>query len=89
MGEGEDVMGKIIIDNQTPISDIAALVCVARVIEMGRISETSRGKQYCFATSFGERDAEGAVVVMAVLNRKSDRFLIVVNKTIKEEPANA
>lgn len=43
---------KLIIDNRTKLSDGSAVARVMKVIEMGRVSETKAGKQYCFATTF-------------------------------------
>ena len=44
---------KIIIKNETSLSDAAILSHVIDVIEEGRVSKTSKGKQYCFVTAFG------------------------------------
>ena len=45
-------MSKIIIHNQTELSDVDAIQHVLYVIGKGKVSETKRGKQYCFATVF-------------------------------------
>jgi len=43
-------MSKIIIHNQSEISDIAVIKAVTSVIKMGRISNNN--KQYCYLTCF-------------------------------------
>jgi len=65
-------MSKIIIENRSNVSWGIVLRLVAQVIDDGRISETSKGKQYCFATHF----KRFGVYVYADKNKKSDRFVI-------------
>ncbi|MCP3680299.1 MAG: hypothetical protein GY782_08640 [Gammaproteobacteria bacterium] len=63
---------KIIIDNRAddiPMCD--ALLRVAHVVGQGRISETSKGKQYCFITTWTD-----GTIVYADKNKNSDRFVI-------------
>lgn len=43
---------RIIINNRTKLSDSAVMYYVKDVIEGGKISETVRGKQYCFLTTW-------------------------------------
>jgi len=43
---------KIIINKNSIITDAEALYKVFQVIGEGLVSETSKGKQYCFATKF-------------------------------------
>lgn len=62
-------MGKIIIHNNTDIHDTAALIYVARVIDLGRISND--GENYCYATTFDD------VVVYADRNKESDTFRLL------------
>ena len=46
-------MRKIIIKHDESIIPEKAMRLVNSVINGGRISKTAKGKQYCFATSFG------------------------------------
>jgi hypothetical protein len=66
-------MNKIIIDNQSDLDDIQALVLVGRVINHGRISNHS--KQYCYLTVFLIDGFNYQVGTF--LNKKSDRFIIM------------
>ena len=43
---------KIIINKNSMLSDAEAIHKVYQVIAQGLVSETSKGKQYCFATRF-------------------------------------
>ena len=45
-------MDKIIIENRTDRTMEEALVYVKHVLNGGRVSETSKGKQYCFVTTW-------------------------------------
>jgi len=72
-------MNKLIIDNQTELSDLEVLFYIGQVIEKGLISETSRGKQYCFVTSF-----VNGVTVGCFKNKKSSRF-VVYTETRREQ----
>jgi len=60
---------RLIIDNRTdmPMNDV--LQYVAKVIDMGRISD--EGRSYCYATSF-----VNGIVIAAIRNKRSDRLLI-------------
>jgi len=64
-------MAKIIIENNSVHSMEEALDYVKSVILMGKVSETSKGEQYCFVTSWKD-----GTVVYAYKNTKSDRFRI-------------
>lgn len=66
-------MGKLIIDNQSDVTDILALEMVKHVLHEGRISGTGDKAQYCYATTF----QQGEVCIYATLNKKSDKFLVV------------
>lgn len=68
---------KIIIQNNTGMSDFEALVYVSVVVEGGRISESRGREQYCFHTTF-----KGGISVSALLNKKSDRFVILQEKQL-------
>lgn len=52
---------KLIIRNYTELSDIEVLSYVISVVKEGRVSETSKGPQYCFHTTF--KDNIGVSVV--------------------------
>lgn len=67
-------MSKIIIHNNSSVSDDIALICVQKVINDGRIS--NEGKQYCYATIF----KNPRVVVATRLNKSSDVFYVVDHK---------
>ena len=43
---------KIIIHNYSDLEDTKLVYYVLSVINNGQISETSKGKQYCFVTTF-------------------------------------
>lgn len=45
---------KLIIHNYTDLEDYEALCYIQQVIQTGLISETSKGKQYCFATRINQ-----------------------------------
>jgi len=65
-------MSKIIIENRSNKSMIEAINRVQCVIEKGRISQTSKGKQYSFVTSW-----QDGIAVYADINKKSDKFIII------------
>lgn len=63
---------KFIIENRcADISPMMALERVLQVMERGKISKTSKGEQYCFATTFSDN-----TIIYADKNKKSDRFVI-------------
>lgn len=74
-------MAKIIIDNQSSISDSLALVYVTKVINMGKVSNSHKGKQYCFVTVWDDDN----IVIYADKNKKSDKFTIFDRKGDKNE----
>lgn len=43
---------RIIINNESSLSDVDAINRVHEINSFGKISETSKGNQYCFATTF-------------------------------------
>jgi hypothetical protein len=47
-----EIKNKLIIRNYTDLSDSKVLSLVLGVVEEGRVSETGKGKQYCFHTTF-------------------------------------
>lgn len=65
-------MEKLIIENRTKLKMERVLDFVSSVIKQGRISETSKGKQYCFCTWF----QQSGIVVYADMNKKSDKLTI-------------
>ena len=68
-------MNKIIIDNQTDLSDLEAVTLVSRVIEQGRTSND--GKQYCYGTRISIKSTE--YMIWTDLNKRSDRFVITTH----------
>lgn len=64
-------MNRLIIDNQSGLSAPEALRFAAIVASWGKISETGKGKQYCFHSEF-----DGGIHVSVFKNAKSERFLI-------------
>lgn len=62
---------KLIIQNNTGLTDLKCLDFVKEVIKMGRIS--NEGKQYCYVTAFeyGDKNYQ----ISTVLNKKSDLFI--------------
>ena len=69
---GMIMMEKIIIENRSDLSLADAVSRVNHVITEGKISKTSKGKQYCFVTTWPDK-----IVVLASKNDKSDRFVII------------
>jgi len=63
---------KLIIENRTELPMKEVLSYVKKVVEKGKISKTSKGKQYCFVTVF--RDG---IIVYADKNKKSDRLIVI------------
>lgn len=45
---------KLIIHNYTSLPDYIVLHYIQKVVQTGLISETSKGKQYCFATRIND-----------------------------------
>lgn len=66
-------MNKLIIDNRTKLTDLDALTLIKAVVSQGRISKD--GKQYCYITAMVFEGSK--YIVHAILNKKSDRFVIV------------
>jgi len=64
-------MSKIIIDNRTDMPIQNAMRYVKHVIDEGKISETAKGKQYCFVTIWND-----GVGVYSVKNKQSDKFIV-------------
>lgn len=64
-------MKKLIIENNTGMHMLDVLPYVQHVIGLGRISETGKGDQFCFYTTF-----DGGVSVSAFRNAKSDRLVV-------------
>jgi len=63
---------KLIIENRTKLSMEEVLSYVKVVVQQGKISETSKGKQYCFVTCFAS-----GITVYAEKNKKSDRLIVI------------
>lgn len=74
---------KFIIRNYTNLEDIEVIELVKKVIELGRISETKRGKQYCFHTVMSnnihiiaERNKSGSDVFILYKEEGNDGNII-------------
>jgi hypothetical protein len=67
-------VSKIIIENNTGMSIQEAMGYVAKVIDGGLVSKTSKGEQYCFATTW-----EDGVSVYASKNKHSDKFIVSIS----------
>ncbi len=63
-------MGKIIIKNNSDLSDLYVMHLVGSIIKTGRISND--GKAYCYLTSF--KTHEGDYYITADLRKCSDVF---------------
>ena len=66
----------IIYNNDESIGDYEAVSFIRAVISEGKVSETSRGKQYCFATRF----KSGVVVTCNKL--REDTFTFRVKREV-------
>lgn len=64
---------KIIIQNNTDLTDYEALLYVIVVIKQGKLSKTSRGKQYSFATIFKDN-------IVVTSGRKNNTYVFMVEK---------
>lgn len=64
-------MEKLIIENRTEMSMEDALVYAGHVIRMGKVSETSKGKQYRLISVWG-----GDIIIYADKNKNSDKLTI-------------
>ena len=62
----------IIYNNDDSIGDYEAVSFIRAVIRGGKVSETSRGKQYCFATRF----KSGVVVTCNKLRENTFTFRV-------------
>jgi len=63
---------KLIIENRTNLPMKEVLSYVKTVVEQDKISETSKGKQYCFVTCFPD-----GITIYADKNKKSDRLIVI------------
>ena len=54
---------KLIIHNETELDDLTVLKYIERVVEKGKVSETSKGKQYCFVTIYEKPNGEKYTIV--------------------------
>jgi hypothetical protein len=72
-------MEKLIIENRSDLSMEEALDKVKHVVNVGRISETSKGKQYCFVITWPD-----GIYVCADKNKKSDRLIVGFEERYKQ-----
>ena len=54
---------KLIIHNLTNLSDWDVLHYIIKVVEEGKVSETIKGKQYCFVTIYEKPNGEKYTIV--------------------------
>ena len=64
------MMGKIIVNNKSSVSDDDILLYVSVIVGQGRIS--NNGKQYCYLVA--KKIAGVEVHIVSDLNAKSDKF---------------
>jgi hypothetical protein len=64
-------MKKVIIENRTKRSMVEAVEYVTQVMNRGKISETSKGPQYCFCTVWPD-----GLTIYADRNKKSYKFIV-------------
>lgn len=86
----EGKLGRIFVHNQTEFEMDEIMPFVRKSIELGRISKTSKGDQFCFAVvtqvEVIRRTAErvwleyGDMTVYADRNKKSDRLTVTYQK---------
>lgn len=62
---------KFIIHNYTQKSDLDVMTVIFKVIEMGKISQTKKGDQYCFVTTF-----KSGIVVTCDLRNNTYTFKV-------------
>lgn len=68
-----NTMNKLIIDNQTDLSEIEVFPYIWEIINQGKISNNN--KQHCYVTTFKD-----GIVVCSFLNKKSERLLVYKDK---------
>ena len=66
-------MNKFIIHNDTELTDLEALERVTNIVRCGKVSETSKGKQYCFLTTYKDGIVIGS-------NRNKDTYTFKIEK---------
>jgi len=66
-------MNRIIINNETDLSDEFALEITKQVVILGRISNNER--QYCYLSTF--KKDEGDYQISSSLTKKGDSFKII------------
>lgn len=72
-------ISKLIIHNQTDLSDLDVLLYIIKVVQGGLVSETRNGKQYCFATTFKD-----GYTVVASKNKQNTHTFWVYKDNNKE-----
>jgi len=78
------MMGKLIIDNRSRVSDLMALSVCSYVVKRGRVSGTREKKQYCYATKIAMSGGT-VLVVYAELNKKSDKLTVTDGYEVPKE----
>lgn len=69
--KNKKIKSKLIIHNYSDFNDYSVMNYISTVISRGKISETSKGKQYCFVSQF-----PGNVFVSSGRNKDTYTFYI-------------
>ena len=72
-------MSKLIIHNSTDLDDAEALEFIQEVVKEGKVSETFRGKQYCFATRLYRIGMKKSVMVISNKIKDKDTYTFYIN----------
>lgn len=70
---------KFIVEVWEGIPHTLAMRAVMKVMNMGRISETAKGRQYCFCTVIKNPEPPN-IKVFVVKNDKSERFIVQLDR---------
>lgn len=70
---------KFIVEVWDGLNTQLALQAVMKVVKMGRISETSKGRQHCFCTAIKTPEFPH-MKVFVVKNDKSERFIVQLDR---------
>ena len=65
---------RIIINNETKLTDAEALALVSSVVAEGKVSSGRFGEQYCYATVY---KTENIAILCTKQSQNTDTFLIV------------
>lgn len=77
----EVMMSKIIVNYPDgAFTDKEVMALVSHVVDCGLVSETERGKQYCFASTFQSLSSDNEITVLAKLT-KSGTHVFTLNQS--------